>query len=169
MAIDERMKLHLGEVERGGMSEREFANQTRGHFRYLTDEYGFVVVEERSDPEAFGNSLVRLRSDAVDLIIVLDRGQVLIDFDPRGMAPGDQFGLPSVVRFLAPEADEPAYVFPETWDNYDDMIEWQLERLARLLRKTCAPVLQGEFSDWKAIEALCWREAGRSSQLDSHS
>ena len=141
------------------MSQHEFTEQAKTHFHYLVDEYGFAVAEERQDPEAFGNGLVRFHSDDVDVIIVLDRGQVLIDFSPRGVVAGDQFGLPSVVSFLTSKAAEPVYVFPETWDDYDDVIEWHLERLARLLRQTCAPVLRGGFSDWKAIRDLRRSEA----------
>ena len=141
------------------MSQHEFSEQAKIHFHYLIDEYGFAVTEERYDPEAFGNSLVRFHSRDVDVIIGLDRGQVLIDFSPHGVAAGDQFGLPSIVSFLASEAAEPTYVFPETWDNYDDMIEWQLARLARLLRQSCVPVLRGGFSDWKAIGDLRKSEA----------
>lgn len=141
------------------MTQYKFIEQTKRHFRYLIDDYSFSVVDEEYDPEAFGNSLVRFRSSTADVVLVLDRGQVLIDINPYPMMQDCQFGLPSVVKFLAPEVSEPAYIFPETWENYNDMIDSQLERLARVLRQYCSSVLRGEFSDWEALSDSRKKEA----------
>jgi hypothetical protein len=141
------------------MTQYRFTEQARRRFHYLIDDYGFSVVDERYDPDAFGNSLVRFRSSAVDVVLVLDRGQVLIDINPYPMIEDYQFGLPSVVEFLAAEAGEPVYVFPETWENYYDMIDSQLERLARVLRQRCSSILRGEFSDWEAMSDFRKKEA----------
>jgi hypothetical protein len=151
------MASHDGAVR--AMPQYKFTEQAGTRFRYLIDDYGFSVVDERYDPEAFGNSLIRFRSSDVDIVVVLDRGQVLIDISPYPMAQDYRFGLPSVVEFLAPEAGEPAYVFPETWENYYDMIDSQLERLARVLRQQCSSVLRGEFSDWEAMSDFRKKEA----------
>jgi hypothetical protein len=142
------------------MAPFRFAERVRQHFHYLVDDLGFSVMEESHDPEAFGNSLVRFRRHAVDVLVVLDRGQVLVDIRPRraGLS-SSQFGLASLVRFLAPESEEPAYVFPESWDAYHEMVEWQLKRLARVLRQYCLPVLTGEFSGWEALDARRAQEA----------
>ena len=141
------------------MEKYVFAEQVKKHFHYLIDEYGFSVVDERYDAEAFGDSLVQFQSSTVDLSIILDRGQVLIDIGPHPESPDYRFGLVSVIEFLAPEADEPAYIFPETWDNYYDMIDWQVTRLARVLQQYCAPVLRGEFSQWKEMAERRRKEA----------
>lgn len=141
------------------MTQYKFTENVKRFFSYLIDDYGFLVVGERYDPEVFGNSLVRFRASYVDILVVLDRGQVRIDINPYPMTQGYQFGLPSVVRFLAPEAGEPAYVFPETWQDYSGMINWQLERVACVLQQYCSSVLRGEFSDWKAISDLQKKEA----------
>ncbi len=141
------------------MTQYIFTEQAKQHFHYLIDDYGFSVVDERYEPEAFGNSLIQFRSSAIDIMVVLDRGQVLIDVSPYPRPSNYQFSLATVVKFLAPEANEPAYIFPETWEDYDDMIEWQLTRLARVLRQYCVPVLRGEFSDWKTMNECRKKEA----------
>ncbi len=142
------------------MEQYVFAEQVKERFRYLIDDHGFSVVDERYDPEAFGNSLVDFQSSNTVIRVLLDRGQVLIDIGPCPRSPDYWFGLASVVEFLAPEADEPAYIFPETWDSYYDKIDWQVVRLARVLRQYCAPVLRGEFSRWKEMAERRSKEAG---------
>lgn len=134
------------------MKEHAFAEQVKKHFHYLIDDYDFSVVNEKSDPEAFGNSLVDFQSGTTAVRVTLDRGQVLVDMRPLTESSTSWFSLGSVVEFLAPEADEPVYVFPETWDHYYDMINGQVSRMARVLRQYCAPVLRGEFSQWKEID-----------------
>ncbi len=64
-----------------------------------------------------------------------------------------------MMDFLAPEAGEPAYVFPETWDSYSGMIDWPVNRIARMLRQYCSSVLTGQFSGWKELERRRRKEA----------
>lgn len=134
------------------MKQHTFAERVKKHFNYLIDDYGFSVVAEKYDPEAFGNSLVDFQSRTTAVRVLLDKGQVLIDIRPLTDPQSSWFNLASVVEFLAPEADEPVYIFPESWDDYYDMIDWQVSRVARVLRKYCAPVLQGEFSQWREMD-----------------
>lgn len=140
------------------MGQYVFAEQIKKHFHYLIDDYGFSVIDERYDHEAFGNSLVQFRSSTTDVVVVLDKGQVLIDISPYPEIPNYRFGLATVVEFLSPDADEPAYIFPEKWDNYYGMIDWQVTRLTRVLRQYCAPVLRGEFSKWKEMDEIRRKE-----------
>ncbi len=141
------------------MTGSMFNEQVKRQFRYLIEDYGFSVVDERYDPEAFGNSLVDFQSDSIVMRVLLDRGQVMIDFRPRAGPSKSWYGLDSVVEFLAPEADGPAYIFPETWDNYQDMINWQVDRLASVVQRYCARVLRGEFSGWEEIAETRSRKA----------
>lgn len=141
------------------MTERMFNEQVKRQFRYLIEDYGFSVVGERYDPEAFGNSLVDFRSGSIIMRMLLDRGQVMVDFRPC-VGPSDSwYDLGSVIEFLAPEADEPAYIFPETWDNYQDMVNWQVDRLAGIVRRYCIRILRGEFSEWEEIAEARKRKA----------
>ena len=34
------------------------------------------------------------------------------------------------------------------------MIEWQIERVARILRQYCEPILSGKFSKWKKVDKM---------------
>jgi hypothetical protein len=137
------------------MEQYVFTDQVKKYFHYLTEDYGFsIVAEEKSNRQAFGNSLIEFRSSTASVIVTLDRGQVLIDMGPYPEVPGYQFSLVTVIEFLASGLNEPVYIFPEQWDNYYDMIDWQVMRLAGLLRQYCTPVLKGEFSKWKEMDEI---------------
>jgi len=133
------------------MGQYEFVKRVKEQFRYLTDDYDCSVVDERYEPESFGNSLVQFQSSVVDVRVTLDKGQVLIDSRPSSQSPISWFSLPTVLKHLAPNLDEPAYVFPESWDDYYQMVDWQLVRLAHLFHQFCSPILAGEFSLWETM------------------
>jgi len=141
------------------MTESMFNEQVKKQFWYLIEDYGFSVVDERYNPEAFGNSLVDFQSNSIVMRVLLDRGEVTVDFRPRTGPSNSWYDLGSVVEFLAPEADEPIYIFPETWGNYQDMINWQVDRLAKVVQQYCARVLRGEFSGWEEIAETRNRKA----------
>lgn len=141
------------------MTGSMFNEQVKRQFGYLIEDYGFSVVGERYNPEAFGNSLVEFRSGSIAMRVLLDRGQVMVDFRPCVGPAESWYGLCSVIEFLAPETNEPAYIFPETWDNYQDMINWQVDRLAGVVRRYCARLLRGEFSEWGEIAEARNRKA----------
>jgi hypothetical protein len=128
-------------------------------FQYLISDYGFSVTDERYDPQSFGNSLVEFRSKETAIRLVLDRGQVLVDLGPISWDPNSWCSLSSMMEVLAPEGGEPAYVFPETWESYSGMVDWQINRLARLLRQYCSLVLTGQFSGWKELARRRTKEA----------
>ncbi|MEM3434463.1 MAG: hypothetical protein QXP27_09885 [Candidatus Methanomethyliaceae archaeon] len=144
---------------RGSMTGSMFNEHVKRRFRYLIENYGFLVIDEKYDPEAFGNSLVDFQSDSIVMRVLLDRGQAMVDFRPRAEPSETWYGLDSVIEFLAPEADEPTYIFPETWDNYQDMIKWQVDRLANVVQRYCARVLRGEFSEWEEMAEARSRKA----------
>jgi len=141
------------------MTGSMFNERVKRQFRYLTENYGFSVVDERYNPEAFGNSLVDFQSGDIVMRVLLDRGQVMVDFCPCAGSSKSWYGLGSIVEFLAPEADEPIYIFPETWENYQDVINWQVDRLASVVQRYCARVLRGEFSEWEEIAETRSRKA----------
>jgi len=42
------------------MEQYGFTDQVKKYFRYLTEDFGFsIVVEEKSNRQAFGNSLIQ--------------------------------------------------------------------------------------------------------------
>lgn len=135
------------------MGECDFIEQAREQFRYLVDDFAFRVGAERYDPDSFGNALVEYESAAADVRITLDRGQVLIDVKQHSESWSTSFGLPTILSYLAPNVDEPPYVFPDAGD-YCERVSWQLARLARVFRQFCGPILTGEFSDWDTMLRL---------------
>jgi len=144
------------------MNDYVFTEQVKKKFRYLVDGYGYSVVDEVYDPEAFGNSLVQFRSDSVDIFIVLDRGRVLIDIAPYPNVSNHKFGLPTIIEFLAPEAGEMSYIYPEKPGDYYEKIDWQIDRLTTLLQQYAVPVLNGEFSDWQELDERRQKQALRA-------
>jgi hypothetical protein len=50
------------------------------YFAYLTEDYGFSIIKKEYFPEIFGNFIVRLKKDDVQMIVSKDRDQVFVDF-----------------------------------------------------------------------------------------
>lgn len=136
-----------------------FIEPIKRRFSFLTNDYHFQVVEELYAPEAFGNSLVQFRSTNVEITVVLDRGQVQVDIAPYPNVPNYRFGLPTLVEYLAPESGETDYVYPGELTDYDEKIDWQINRLATLLEQYGRPVLTGEFSAWQEVNERRQRQA----------
>lgn len=130
------------------------------HFNYLTEKYGFSQEDQQYNAEAFGNAHIQLRSINLDLRISLDRGIVLVNFKPLSKFP-DWFDLQSTVEFLNSNIDEPVYIFPEDWSNYDNMVDKQMQRVSRVVKQYCEPVLSGQFSKWKKVEKLRMKKVKR--------
>ena len=130
----------------------QFVELVKKHFQYLLDDYGFSVVDERYEPQVFGNSLVQFHSSNMEIMIVLDRGHVSIDISPHPNPLGYQFGLSTILEYLVPEVERLAYDYSEAPDDYYSRIIWQITRFAPLLHEHCDKVLRGEFSDWKEMD-----------------
>jgi len=137
------------------MSDYQFAEAVKYKFGYLIEDYGYSVTDEEYHTEEFGNILVRFRSISLDIIVGLDRGQVYVDVSPRPSRPDYQFGLPTIIQSTAPEAEDFAYIYPEEPDDPYQRIDWQVSRVADLLRKYCSSVLKGEFASWDEMDQ--WR------------
>lgn len=141
------------------MAQYVFNEQVKKHFGYLMDDYGFSVAEERYDAEIFGNSLVRFRLGPTQVRVVLDKGQVRAEMAPYPEIRGRWFILSEVIGFLAPEADERGEIVVPDGRDYDRKVDWQLARMARILRQYCKPVLRAEFSQWDEMDEAARRES----------
>jgi hypothetical protein len=135
------------------MELNQFQELVERHFSYISTDERYSVARILGS-ESFGNALIEYQSKETILRISLDKSQVLIDIKPRSTTHISWFGLPSLIEFLAPESNEAAYVFPDKWDDYDDMIEWQVKRVARILHQYCEPILSGKFTKWKKVEKM---------------
>lgn len=138
------------------MDKDIFFERVKEEFHYLVSDYGFTITEEIYDAQAFGNSFVGFVStmNGMGIGIALDRGQVTVDIRP---SPGSKkiFGLVTMVRFLAPDFSEEVYASPpKAFDTYHDRVDWQVKRIARILRQYCEPILKGEFTEWEEMDKM---------------
>jgi len=108
-----------------------FFDQVEQHFRYLVDEYGFsVICRERY--ESFDNAEVIIQSRDCRIRILREKGQVFVDAAPLPPSE-DWFDLTEITAYLSQGADSWKYETPDRGD-YDSRIEWQVKRLADILR-----------------------------------
>jgi len=137
------------------MEQYDFSNKVKEQFQYLTEDYDFSITDEEYYSEGFGNIFVRYRSVSLDIAVGLDRGQVYVDVSPRPPRQDYQFGLPTIIQFTTPGAEDFTYIYPEEPDDPYQRINWQISRVAHLLRKYCSSVLKGEFTGWDEMDE--WR------------
>jgi hypothetical protein len=128
-----------------------FVVQVMRHFRHLIDDYGLQVSSRRYDPDVMGNSVIILKSTKLSIQVLLDRGQVTLDMAAPSASVGPWFSLVRVLKCLGVEGSEAEYEFPETWDNYDAMIDLQVVRLARLVQQYCGDIVSGKLSIWNDL------------------
>ena len=137
-----------------------FAERVKIHFEYLIRDYGFQE-EIRRVPEIFGDRVVDYQSDDVGVELLLDRGEVAVRIGPRSDSPEKWIDIRFLLPFVVPEIDEPVYVYPAEGDSCEAQVEWQIARLARLVRHYLTPVLRGEFTRWEEVVEY-WRERGKA-------
>ncbi len=121
----------------------EFKNLVSNHFRFLIEEFGYHINKYVTDPENFGNSIVRFESSSAGINIVLDRGQVFVAIGPLTSQEVEWFDICDVIPYFAPQI-EAVYLFPEDLSG-EASISFQLERLSNLIKSYCSPILQGDF------------------------
>jgi hypothetical protein len=117
-------------------------------FGYLMSEFGFSVAATSADLVEFHKQGCRVR-------VLLDRCQVFLDIGPNGTArPIDRwFDLTDVIHFIAPSVQFEYEYDPEAFArDPSDSQKRQLSRLATYLRRHCERMLNGDFSDRKALE-----------------
>lgn len=147
------------------MSSLRFFDLAKQHFGYLVEECGFRVVREKRY-EGFDNADVVWQSEDCRISVSLERGQVFLSTAPIS-APEEWYDLSRVIAYLTRGADIWQYEFPDPAHmGYDARIEWQLERLARILRPHCGSVCNlfrpGVFEQERA-ELLRLMGIGRDS------
>ena len=115
------------------------------YFGYLVNDFGFELERKQFDPGAMGNAVLVFKSRTVSIEIVVDRNDVLISIGDPLDRRWDWFEFTDVMKYYAPEIPT-AYVFPQkTSDNtWDEMVEIQVDRLSKMLRQYCEPLLKGE-------------------------
>ena len=125
------------------------------HFSYLISDYGFHIEKREFDYSAMGNAIVEFRSSSIGIEIVVDRNAVSISVGDQLDEKQEWVELTFALKYYAP-ALKNAYVFPEkTSDNtWEDVVKNQLDRLARILRDYCEPLLKGDLSTMERIKTI---------------
>jgi hypothetical protein len=108
-------------------------------FGYLVDRHGFSF--ERSDDYAF-----TARAPHCDVVIELDWGSIVVSIRPS------ETGRPVRLSFIVGAKDPSVLFLPRYPWGPDDALE-EIDRQAALLENHCGDILNGDFSEWAALEA----------------
>ncbi len=116
-----------------------FQEEVPAAFAYLESRYGFAL--RRDDDYAFTAS-----SRACEIAIELDWGSVVVSV--RRLDGGRSVRLSFIVGAVDPEV-----LFLPRYPWGPEEAREEVERQARLLLAYCAPLLEGDFTRWSALEA----------------
>ncbi len=141
------------------------------YFRYLISDFGFHVAKREFNPTKTGTAFVVFRSSGVGIEIATDRNEVSIRIGD-GMDPTKSwFEFGTALKYYAPSIEN-AYEYPEykPGDTWEDIVLPQLNRLAKMLREYCEPLLKGDLSGKEAIMKIAKEgEAKMIAQLNDRS
>lgn len=118
------------------MERLTFFDQVRKHFRYLVDEYEFSVVSEETYPH-FDNVAVVLLSENCRIRVSMDRSEVYISVAPLSPFKEYWLDLGTIIEYLTQGGDNSWDFEIPHYDDYDARIEWQVAKLADILRPYC--------------------------------
>lgn len=117
------------------MASERFFELARQHFAYLSDECAFQVVREESFA-GFDSARQIWQSQGCRISVWLERGQVLVVCGPSDQSD-EWYDALDVIEYLTGGREKWAYEFPHEKGDYEYRVEWQLGRLARMLRPYC--------------------------------
>lgn len=123
------------------MKHSRFFDQVEKHFDYLVDEYEFVVVSRETYPP-FDNAEVVLQSKECRIRVVRDRGEVYVSAAPLPPSEECWFDLGIIIDYLTQGGDNSWDFKIPRQDDYDTRIEWQIRKLAAILRVYCARICE---------------------------
>ncbi len=116
-----------------------FHERVPASFGYLVERHGFELIE--SDDYGF-----TARSRHCDVVVELDWGSIVVSIRPT------QTGRPVRLSFIVGAKDPTILFLPRYPWGPDDARE-EIDRQAELLALYCGEVLNGDFSEWSALEA----------------
>lgn len=107
------------------------------YFQYLINDYGFSVIAKEVYPN-FDNAEMILQSNGCRIRVLRERGQVFVDVGP--LPPRNNwYDLATLIAYLTRGANTWEYKIPDHGD-YEYKVEWQVMRLADILRPYCAQI-----------------------------
>lgn len=138
------------------------------YFQFLISDYGFNIENMEFDYHSMGNAVVIYASPFFGIEVVIDRNQVLIRIGEIHESRKEWFDLIDVVNYYTHE-EKKLYSFPEKNESnyWDEIIEIQLESLARVIYQFCRPILIGQ--PWHKEEIVKIRDKRVAEMLNSYS
>jgi hypothetical protein len=109
-------------------------------FGFLVNRHGFTM--SRADDYSF-----TARSEHSEVVLELDWGSIVVSIRPAST------GRPVRLSFIVGALDPSILFLPRYPWGPDDAHE-EIERQAALLETYCTAILNGDFSQWDALEAL---------------
>lgn len=136
------------------------------YFDYLVNEYGFHIERKEFAPETMGNAIVVFKSSVVGIEIVLDRDFVSICMGDQADPRRQWFEFTDILKYFAPSIEK-AYIFPEktSGNTWDEIVNSQMSRLAKVLRQYCEPFIKGDLSGKEQIKRI---EEERTAELHEY-
>jgi len=116
-----------------------FHEQVPRAFSFLVDRHGLQL--DRNDDYAF-----TARAAHCDVVIELDWGSIVVSIRPS------QTGRPVRLSFIV-GAKDPSILFLPRYPWGPDDAREEVDRQAGLLEKFCGEILDGDYSEWAALEA----------------
>ena len=83
--------------------------------------------------DSFDNTEIVLESNECRVRVLRERGEVLVDAGPLSSTE-ELYSLVTLIAYLTKEAEQLKVEVPD-YDNYDARIEWQVERMAKILQR----------------------------------
>jgi len=116
-----------------------FHEQVPRAFSFLVDRHGLTL--DRNDDYAF-----TARAAHCDVVIELDWGSIVVSIRPS------ETGRPVRLSFIV-GAKDPSILFLPRYPWGPDDAREEVDRQAGLLDKFCFEILNGDYSEWAALEA----------------
>ena len=113
------------------------------NFQFLVDEFHFINTQDKHSPSNL-YAVIEYQTEYTQVIIALDRGQVLINIGKSSWPKKEFFDFTYVVNYFNPSIEE-VYIFPEELKG-EDSIEFQAKRLSEIMHDNCQQILSGDFS-----------------------
>ena len=122
------------------------------HFGYLKDDFGFHIDKREFDPSRSQRANVIFKSSVIGVQVAVDRNEAYIWIGDKKESSRNWLDFGFVLKYYAPFITQ-AYEIPEYVSGYTwlDMVLPQLDRLAKLLREHCRPLLNGDLSGMETM------------------
>lgn len=132
------------------MSSENLKTSIHNHFRFLLNDYGFAIITERYN-QSMGNAVIEFSKVQTLIVVVKDRGQILIELGDHRLERRESVEFAEAVRFLSGDPS-PVYSFPAEYNDQTE--ESQVSHLAEIMQQYCVPILSGTMTVIQLRDAI---------------